>query len=163
MSVYRIRIGENEYRIEITDAGIKINDEDIQADLLQLNEAGLYLMNHGDDKLEIHMRVEGDNSYLVMADGKQILAQVEAGRDQVKSQISPLADNELRAPMPGLVISVNVQVGQKVDEGQAVCVLESMKMQMAIHAPKAGTIQKILVESDQKVEKDALLVVIDQE
>ena len=163
MSVYRIRIGENEYRIEITDAGIKINDEDIQADLLQLNEAGLYLMNHGDDKLEIHMRVEGDNSYLVMADGKQILAQVEAGRDQVKSQISPLADNELRAPMPGLVISVNVQVGQKVDEGQAVCVLESMKMQMAIHAPKSGTIQKILVESDQKVEKDALLVVIDQE
>ena len=161
MSVYRIRIGENEYRIEITDAGIKINDEDIQADLLQLNEAGLYLMNHGDDKLEIHMRVEGDNSYLVMADGKQILAQVEAGRDQVKSQISPLADNELRAPMPGLVISVNVEVGQKVEEGQAVCVLESMKMQMAIHAPKAGTIQEILVESDQKVEKDALLVVID--
>jgi len=161
MAIYRIKIGENEYRIEITDAGIKINDEDIQADLLQLNEAGLYLMNHGDDKLEIHMRVEGDNSYLVMADGKQILAQVESGRDQVKSQASPLADNELRAPMPGLVISVNVEVGQKVDEGQAVCVLESMKMQMAIHAPRAGTIQQILVESDQKVEKDALLVVID--
>jgi len=161
MAIYRIRIGENEYRIEITDAGIKINDEDIQADLLQLNEAGLYLMNHGDDKLEIHMRVEGDNSYLVMADGKQILAQVEPGRDQVKSQASPLADNELRAPMPGLVISVNVGVGQEVEEGQAVCILESMKMQMAIHAPRAGTIQQILVESDQKVEKDALLVVIE--
>jgi len=161
MAVYRIRIGENEYRIEITDAGIKINDEDIQADLLQLNEAGLYLMNHGDDKLEIHMRVEGDNSYLVMADGKQILAQVEAGRDQVKAQASPLADNELRAPMPGLVISVNVEVGQEVEEGQVVCILESMKMQMAIHAPRAGTIQQVLVESDQKVEKDALLAVID--
>lgn len=161
MAIYRIRIGENEYRIEITESGIKINDEEIQADLLQLNEAGLYLMNHGDDKLEIHMKVEGDNSYLVMADGKQILAQVEAGRDQGKSQISPLADNEIRAPMPGLVISVSVEVGQQVEEGQAVCVLESMKMQMAIHAPRAGTIQQILVESDQKVEKDALLVVID--
>jgi uncharacterized protein YjfI (DUF2170 family) len=73
MAVYRIKIGDNEYRIEITDSGIKINGEEIQADLFQLNEAGLYLMNHGEDKLEIHMRVEGDNSYLVMADGKQIL------------------------------------------------------------------------------------------
>ena len=161
MAIYRIRIGDNEYRIEITESGIKINGEEIQADLLQLNEAGLYLMNHGDDKLELHMKVEGDNSYLVMADGKQILAQVEAGRDQVKSQISPLADHEIRAPMPGLVISVSVEVGQQVDEGQAVCVLESMKMQMAIHAPRSGTVQQILVESDQKVEKDAVLVVID--
>ena len=161
MAVYRIKIGENEYRIEITDAGIKINGEDIQADLLQLNEAGLYLMNHGDDKLEIHMRVEGDNSYLVMADGKQILAQVESERDQVKPRAISSAENELRAPMPGLVISVNVVKGQQVQEGEPVCVLESMKMQMAIHAPIQGIVTEILIEQDQKVEKDALLVKIE--
>lgn len=161
MAIYRIRIGDNEYQIEITDAGIKINGEDIQADLFQLNEAGLYMMNHGDDKLELHMRVEGEDSYLVMADGKQILAQVESGRGQAKTSKTPVTDNELRAPMPGLVISVNVEAGQQVAEGQAVCVLESMKMQMAIHAPRAGTIQEVLIEADQKVEKDALLAVIE--
>jgi len=161
MAVYRIKIGENEYRIEITESGIKINDEDIQADLLQLNEAGLYLMNHGDDKLELHMKVEGESSYLVMADGKQILAQVESERDQVKSRVVSASDNELRAPMPGLVISVNVEIGQQVQEGQPVCVLESMKMQMAIHAPKDGIVKDILVSSDQKVEKDSLLVVLE--
>jgi len=161
MAVYRIKIGENEYRIEITESGIKINDEDIQADLLQLNEAGLYLMNHGDDKLELHMKVEGESSYLVMADGKQILAQVESERDQVKSRAVSASDNELRAPMPGLVISVNVEIGQQVQEGQPVCVLESMKMQMAIHAPKDGIVKDILVSSDQKVEKDSLLVVLE--
>ena len=141
--------------------GIKVNDEDIQADILQLNDAGLYLMNYGEDKLELHMRVEGDNSYLVMADGKQILAQVEFERDQVKSRIGSTTDHELRAPMPGLVISVNVKPGQHVLEGQALCVLESMKMQMAIHAPRDGVVKAILVESDQKVEKDALLAVIE--
>ena len=161
MAVFRIKIGENEYRIEITESGIKINDEDIQADLLQLNEAGLYLMNHGDDKLELHMKVEGESSYLVMADGKQILAQVESERDQVKSRVVSASDNELRAPMPGLVISVNVEIGQQVQEGQPVCVLESMKMQMAIHAPKDGIVKDILVSSDQKVEKDSLLVVLE--
>jgi biotin carboxyl carrier protein len=158
MAVYRIKIGENEYRIEITEAGIKINDEDIKADLLQLNEAGLYLLNHGDDKLELHMRVEGESSYLVLADGKQILAQVESERDLVKSRSTPIADNELRAPMPGLVISVNVEVGQEVEEGQVVCMLESMKMQMAIHAPRNGFIKDVLIENDQKIEKDTLMI-----
>ncbi|NIW44110.1 MAG: hypothetical protein GWN30_04880 [Gammaproteobacteria bacterium] len=160
MAVYRIKIGQNEYRIEISETGIKINDEEIQADLLQLNEAGLYLLNHGDDKLELHMRVEGDSSYLVMADGKQITAQVEPERDRVQSRSTPSTDDELRAPMPGLVISVNVEVGQKVNEGQSVCVIESMKMQMAIHAPKDGVVKDVLIQSDQKVEKDALLIVL---
>jgi len=161
MAVYRIKIGENEYRIEITDSGIKVNDEDIVADLLQLNDAGLYLMNHGDDKLELHMRVEGENSYLVLADGKQILAHVESDRDQKISRTTSAVENELRAPMPGLVISVNVEPGQMVHEGQAVCVIESMKMQMAIHAPRDGIIKETLVKSEQKVDKDALLVVLE--
>lgn len=161
MAIYRIKIGENEYRIEITEAGIKINDEDIQVDLMQLNDAGLYLMNHGEDKLELHMRVEGQSSYLVMADGKQILAQVEPDRSQVKSRAMLISEKEMRAPMPGLVISVNVEQGQQVKEGQSVCVLESMKMQMAIHAPVDGVVKEILVEGDQKVEKDALLVILE--
>jgi biotin carboxyl carrier protein len=62
--------------------------------------------------------------------------------------------------MPGLVISVNVVVGQSVQEGQSMCVLESMKMQMAIHAPRDGVVKDILIEADQKVEKDALLIVL---
>jgi len=161
MAVYRIKIGENEYLIEITEAGIKINGEEIQADLMQLNEAGLYLLNHGEDKLELHMKVEGDSAYLVMADGKQILAQVESEREKLKARPAPGSANELRAPMPGLVISVNVEQGQQVREGQAVCVLESMKMQMAIHAPKDGIVKEILVVADQKVDKDALLVVLE--
>ena len=39
--------------------------------------------------------------------------------------------------------------------------LESMKMQMAIHAPVDGVVKEIVVESDQKVEKDALLVILE--
>ena len=160
MAIYRISIGENEYRIEITEQGIAINGEPIEADLVQLNETGLYLMNHEEDKVELHLRFEGDNSYLVMADGQQIKAQIEPDLDQVRSSKTRFADNELRAPMPGLVISVNVQVGEKVEEGQVVCVLESMKMQMAIHAPKAGTVEEVMVQPDERVEKDGLLVIV---
>ncbi|HKJ28442.1 MAG TPA: biotin/lipoyl-containing protein [Anaerolineales bacterium] len=161
MAIYRISIGENEYRIEITEKGVTINGEPIEADLVQLNETGLYLMNHEEDKVELHLRFEGDNSYLVMADGQQIKAQIESDMDQVRGSKTRQAENELRAPMPGLVISVNVQVGDQVEEGQVVCVLESMKMQMAIHAPKTGTVQDVAIKPDERVEKDALLAIVE--
>jgi biotin carboxyl carrier protein len=161
MAIYRISIGENEYRIEITEKGITINGEPIEADLVQLNATGLYLMSHEEDKIELHLRFEGDNSYLVMADGQQIKAQIEPDLDQARASKPRQTENELRAPMPGLVIKVNVQEGDRVEEGQVVCVLESMKMQMAIHAPKAGQVVKVTVQPDERVEKDALLVLVD--
>jgi len=161
MAVYRIMIGENEYSIDISEKGIFINGEEIEANLLQLNEAGLYLLNHGDDKFELHMRVEGDNSYLVLADGKQILAQVASERNQSKSGILQASEKDLRAPMPGLVISVNVSMGDLVEEGDVLCVLESMKMQMAIHAPISGVIKEVPISADQRVEKDARLILIE--
>lgn len=161
MAIYRISIGDNEYRIEINEKGITINGEPIEADLVQLNETGLYVMNHEEDKVELHLRFEGDNSYLVMADGQQIKAQIEPDMDQVRASKSKYTENELRAPMPGLVISVNVAEGDEVEEGQVVCVLESMKMQMAIHAPKAGRVEKVVVQPEDRVEKDAILAVVE--
>lgn len=161
MAVYRIMIGENEYTIDISEKGILINGEEIEASLLQLNEAGLYLLNHGEDKLELHMRFEGGNSYLVMADGKQIIAQVTSDRGQQKSASSKVSDKDLRAPMPGLVISVNVAEGDDVEDGDVVCVLESMKMQMAIHAPVGGRIKEVPISADQRVEKDERLILIE--
>ncbi|CDW57841.1 Propionyl-CoA carboxylase alpha chain, mitochondr ial [Trichuris trichiura] len=47
------------------------------------------------------------------------------------------------APMPGMIKSVNVEVGQKVSEGQETCVIEAMKMQNSLLAPKTGTVKAV--------------------
>ena len=107
------------------------------------------------------MRVKGESSYLVMADGKQILAQVASERSQKTAGAAQSSEKDLRAPMPGLVISVNVSEGDQVEEGSVLCVLESMKMQMAIHAPVSGVVKEVAIEADQRVEKDARLILID--
>ena len=52
----------------------------------------------------------------------------------------------LRAPMPGMIISYAVKVGDKVNTGDLVCVLEAMKMQNSLPAPAAGTIKAINFE-----------------
>jgi len=162
MAVYRIFIGENEYQIEITETGVRINGEQIEADLLQLNEAGLYLLNHGEDKLELHLAFEGRNTFVVRADGQQIEAQIEPDIGQTRRTTGVLKDSkEISAPMPGVVVDVPVQIGDEVKEGAVVCILESMKMQMVIQAPSAGQVAEVRVRPDQNVDKGELLVRID--
>ena len=53
------------------------------------------------------------------------------------------ADGELRAPMPGSVLLVPVAVGDAVEAGQTVVVLESMKMELALTAPVDGTVTEL--------------------
>jgi pyruvate carboxylase subunit B len=66
----------------------------------------------------------------------------------------------LRAPMPGMIISYAVQVGDKVNTGDLVCVLEAMKMQNSLPAPATGTVTAINFEPGASVAKDAVILVI---
>jgi pyruvate carboxylase subunit B len=69
-------------------------------------------------------------------------------------------DVPLRAPMPGMIISYNVKVGDKVNTGDLVCVLEAMKMQNSLPAPAAGTVTAVNFEPGASVAKDAVILVI---
>jgi pyruvate carboxylase subunit B len=69
-------------------------------------------------------------------------------------------DVPLRAPMPGMIISYNVKVGDKVNTGDIVCVLEAMKMQNSLTSPAGGTVTAINFEPGASVAKDAVILVI---
>ena len=64
----------------------------------------------------------------------------------------------LRAPMPGLVVRVLVQSGQPVLQGQALVVLEAMKMENELRAGAAAMVQEVLVVPGQAVEKGQILI-----
>lgn len=66
--------------------------------------------------------------------------------------------NNLKAPMPGLVISVNVTEGQEVKKGDALLVLEAMKMENQLKATGDGVVKRIAVTPGQKVEKNVVLI-----
>jgi pyruvate carboxylase subunit B len=66
----------------------------------------------------------------------------------------------LRAPMPGMIISYNVKVGDRVNTGDLVCVLEAMKMQNSLPAPASGIVKAINFEPGASVPKDAVIMVI---
>jgi acetyl/propionyl-CoA carboxylase alpha subunit len=70
-------------------------------------------------------------------------------------------ERTILAPMPGLVVRVDVEVGQAVKAGQGVVVVEAMKMENELKAPSDGVVAKIHVEPRQTVEKGAVLITLE--
>jgi acetyl-CoA carboxylase biotin carboxyl carrier protein len=68
---------------------------------------------------------------------------------------------ELRAPMPGKILEVLVNVGDKVNEDDEVIMLEAMKMENPIYAPAGGTVKEIKVKANDSVETEQLMMVIE--
>lgn len=67
-------------------------------------------------------------------------------------------ENECRSPVTGMVIKVTVEAGQAVQPEEVVAVLESMKMEMQIAAPRAGVVKNVLVAPGSSVKVNQLLV-----
>lgn len=67
----------------------------------------------------------------------------------------------IKAPMPGLVVRLNVQVGDRVAAGQGIIVIEAMKMENELKASGEGTVARIEVEPGQPVDKGATLIVLE--
>ncbi len=67
----------------------------------------------------------------------------------------------VKAPMPGTILDVKVRVGDTVTNGQAICVLEAMKMENEIPAPKAGKVTSILASKGNSVNTGDVLATIE--
>jgi acetyl-CoA carboxylase biotin carboxyl carrier protein len=67
----------------------------------------------------------------------------------------------VQAHITGTVWKIEVKVGDSVEEGQTVVILESMKMEMPVEAPSAGKVTSIAIKEGQAVEEGATLVVLD--
>jgi len=74
-----------------------------------------------------------------------------------------MAQEKVQVPITGKIISVNVKVGDTVQEGDTICILESMKMENPILAPVSGTIAQVAVAGDQTVKPGDTIAIIEYE
>lgn len=70
------------------------------------------------------------------------------------------ADGSVKAPIPGVIVSIKKNVGDRVEKGQAIVILEAMKMESEIEAPACGVIEEILVKEKAAVHEGDVLVKI---
>ncbi len=75
---------------------------------------------------------------------------------------SEIPQGSLQAPMPGTILDVQVSVGQSIELGQSLLVMEAMKMEHKITAPFSGTVEKINCKKEQKVDRGFVLIELKQ-
>ena len=73
---------------------------------------------------------------------------------------APAGGEQVTSPMPGNILAVNVAAGDTVKRGQVLMILEAMKMENEIMAPKAGTITQVVTQEGAKVDTGTPLIVI---
>ncbi len=117
-------------------------------------------------KAEIIASNFADRSYTIKVNGKEYHVKIATPLDQLVDKMglavaSAQRISDIKAPMPGLVLSIAVEVGQEVEEGTPLLVLEAMKMENLIKSPSAGVVKEITIEQGQAVDKGQLMISLD--
>lgn len=138
-----------------------INDQVIRAQVERIDQ-DRYLIRYGNRLFRAHARIHGDLVRITI-NHRQYELKIQSENEMMLEKLGINASSSktvelLKAPMPGLVIDILVQEGMQVKQGQPLLILKAMKMENILRASHDGAIKRILVDKNQKVEKDAVML-----
>jgi acetyl/propionyl-CoA carboxylase alpha subunit len=164
--IYFAGIEDREYQIEIlSNREVLINGDLYEFDFQALRQHLSYSLLIKGESFEVNVYQE-NGEWEVLLRGKQYTVTVEDEREKRLREASGEAGIRLGAvsvlaPMPGLVIDIPVAEGEDIDEGDVLIVLESMKMQNELRAPRSGKISSIQTKINANVERKQTLLVLE--
>jgi biotin carboxyl carrier protein len=161
MSNYWVSIGEHEFQVRIHGNQLTVDGEPVDVNLIPLNGHGMHLLRRNQQALEMHFSPQDASNYQVLVGGHLVQAQVKKAGLWKNSHARTAQQGDLRAPMPGLVVSIHVTEGAYVEKGDLLAVVESMKMQMQMRSAISGFVRGIDVKPGQQVDKGQVLVRVD--
>lgn len=161
---YLTTVNGQQFEIELgSDGKITVNGQERNVDFRAISQS-LYSALINNKSVEALVE-NADGTYQVMMGGELYEAQVLDERQQRLMRASTgfgVAQGELtiRSPMPGLIVDVRVKEGQEVRKGESLCVLESMKMENDIRAPRDGKVERIQIAKGDSVEQNKVLLTL---
>ncbi len=164
---YFTKVNEKEYIIEIShEHEIVVNDERYEIDFKILPISGLASLLLNNQSLEAVVEARNEH-WEVLTKGELYNVHVQDERTFRLAQargtsFDTSGEALVKAPMPGLVIKVLVAVGEVVAQNQQVVILESMKMENELKAPRGGMVTAVHTTAGASVDKDQILIVIDE-
>jgi biotin carboxyl carrier protein len=158
-------INNKQFEVEIQrDGSVLVDGVRVEIDFLELGENQHSLIQ---DTRSVELAIEENRGkYEVQMEGRLYEATVLDQRALLMAQRKGglmAGSGEVNAPMPGLIVDILVKTGDMVEQGDTVIILESMKMQNELKAPRAGKIGTIAVQPKQTVDKGTLLLNIHAE
>jgi len=143
---------------------ITLNGQPFAWDIAALGDGRYHIVYQGKSyNAELLAADYEAKTFVLRLNGQRVELQAKDRFDQLLERMG-LSDaiaikvNELKAPMPGLIVDIRVQPGQTVQKGDPLLVLEAMKMENILKAPAEGTVTSILVDLRANVTKGQVLV-----
>ena len=167
MSAIKV-VGEDkkEFKVEINEdlnSGF-LNGETFNWDVIKIKENSYSIIKDNQSySLEVLSVNKEEKSFFIKVDGIKYRFNVKDKYDELLHSLG--MDNlaskkvaDLKAPMPGLVLEISVEGGQQVEKGDALLILEAMKMENVIKSPTTGVIKSIAINKGETVEKNQLIL-----
>jgi len=165
--MYTVNVDDKEYQIDFnlsnSNSG-KINNNDFTLDTVSSQEGVYHLIKDNKSyNIEVLKFNKKKKKLEILINGVQYDVKVKDETDVLLAQMGldsmeDTIESELLAPMPGLVIDILIEDGREVKKGDALIILEAMKMENTLKSPRDGKIKTIKCAKKQVVEKGAILI-----
>ncbi len=167
--MYKIKVRDKEFKVKFNensfDSG-KINKQNFDFDIIEVKKNSFHLIKDNQSFcVDVIFSDYENKKFVVKIDGvrHEVNAQDDFDILLRKMGMSAAADviNDIKAPMPGKVLSILVANGQKIKKGDNLLVLEAMKMENNIKSPVDGIVKQVICKKDAAVDKNAVLIVFE--
>lgn len=163
---YSIKVNDKEHEVESEGQNGRgtLNGEAFELDLQGSAEEGFHIIRNNKshnvqvlaadyETKQFTLRV-GQNEYTLEARDRFDLLLKQLGMEH----LAGAAINDLKAPMPGMVLDIKIKAGDTITKGQALVVLEAMKMENVLKAEADATVKAVNCQTGSAVEKNQVLV-----
>jgi biotin carboxyl carrier protein len=160
---YIATIDGKEFLVEVLDnKHVALKRKIVEVDFESVGGQPVYSLIVDGKSYEAYIYSEEDDWQVVLL-GHQYPVKVEDEREKRLrsvggSTVGESAEFHLKAPMPGMVVAIPTAEGEKVEKGQVLVILESMKMQNELKSPRAGMVHRIRVKAGEGVEQRQTLL-----
>ncbi|CAN5615922.1 acetyl-CoA carboxylase biotin carboxyl carrier protein subunit [soil metagenome] len=157
-------INGKEFQVENSTQKKTVNGKIFDADIVEIRNGKFHILwKNRSYSAEIAEIIHAEKMVSVKINNSIYKVSIKDKYDELLHDLGLDAVNvkqvgDVKAPMPGLVLNVLVKPGQKIQKGDAIIVLEAMKMENILNASADGEVKKINVKKGDKVEKNQVMV-----
>lgn len=168
--MYTIKVNNQaEYKAEVKSAAGEsisgeLNGAAFNADIIKVREGVYHLIrNNVSYNIELVKHIAEEKKLIVKINNNKYTLDVKDKYDELLhslglDSLAAKKVNDVKAPMPGMVLNVLVSEGQEIKKGDALIVLEAMKMENILKSPTDGVVKKVAVNKGTAVEKNQILI-----
>jgi len=162
--MYQTTLTNQPVIIDFANGQPTLNGEPFVWDLIKLSERTFHILHQNRSytaevldlnaaEKSVSLKINGHIHQVKLKDRFDLLLEKMGMSDAASTKV-----NELKAPMPGMIVGISVQPGDVVSKGDSLLILEAMKMENMLKAPGNGTIKSIRIAKGDRVEKGQVLV-----